>query len=178
MAGKVKRNSKRIGAKFRTEALLWALIFGVIGFVLGYLGVGMILPGRQYALVGGLLCCAVLFVIALIIGLVFAGIRTGRIMKQVQNKVLFDTDTIHEAGNSGYIFLGDHFLVWNKGRKYRIIAKEEIVSAENHPEMQTGNALGLLVVEKTDGTAVQLAYELKEGIDLPAIVNEWVLTEI
>ena len=57
-------------------------------------------------------------------------------------------------------------------------AKEEIVSAENHPEMQTGNALGLLVVEKTDGTAVQLAYELKEGIDLPAIVNEWVLTEI
>ena len=178
MAGKITRNSKRIGRKFRTEAVLWALIFAVCGFVLGY---GLSSSARLfgiYALVLGAIVCAVLFVISLIIGLIIAGSRTRKVMKQAKDRELFDTDPLHEAGSSDYIFLGEHHLVWNKGRHFRIIAKEDILSAEVHPDMREGNDLGLLVIEKTDGTTEQLAYNLKDDIDLPEIINEWLVPEI
>lgn len=171
MAGTVN-NSKRIRAKFRRSAFLWAALLGVLaGIVTALLARGLFF-GRVLVRAVLLITIAA-FALSLIFCLLIARSRASRILKQVTDRASFDSDRLSEAGHSQYLFYGRDWFVWNKGNQFIILPRTEIVGAEMYPGQREGNDLGLLVLEKKNGETLHLAYDIVEGEDPAAQISDW-----
>ncbi len=173
MAAHVKKNSSRIRSKFRTGGLLWAVLIGAFAAGAAMLGLSTLHLPSNISITGGLLAGGAVLAVCAVISLFVSGNRAKGVLRQVDDRASFDEDYITEAGSSNCIFLGENWFVWNKGRTFSILKREDIASARIHPQSAPGNDLGLLLVEKKDGTTLQLAYHVEDGVDLPAIINEW-----
>lgn len=171
MAGTVN-NIKRIRTKFRKGAVLWAAILAVLAGITAVLAANGLFFASVLARLAALVTAGT-FVLALIVCLLIARARTNRILKQVDDRASFDSDPLSEAGHSRFLFFGNDWFVWNKGSRFIILPRTEIVGAEPFPGQQDGNDLGLLALEKKNGETLQLAYDIVEGEDPAALISDW-----
>ena len=174
---KTKTNMKKITARFRTSYIWWAVLVSAGVLLIELLIYRNTMPGvvTGVMLAGTALMCLVLSVIGVAIATSLTRRSLNKQILSCGNPVSFEYDDFIELGYSRHFFVSDNWLLWNRKHEYRILNRFHLIRAQDHPGQRADNKYAVCELYVQGENKPRLLYYTREkGIDVPALLNDWI----
>lgn len=172
----VKSNTERILSHVRRTTIHTWTLGGAIAAAAANISVLIDTEADQTTRIGMAVISLIVLVIAVILGIVIAVIKAGRLKKiiEVQTasaKMPFDADELHPLTAEKNLLLGKDWLVINTGAAAMPFAKASIASADSLVNRKEGMQKLWVNITGKDGKQYPCMYKAAENDALEAVQN-------